>query len=322
MMYRTVAALAFGFVLAQATWVSPVSAGQTAAGKTTKTAAVKNAPKPAARTAAARPAVQAAASAGALDLGSSAFAIAHQDSGEILVERRGETVVPIASITKLMTAMVVLDAGQSLSEVLTITNADIDTLKGTGSRLPIGTRMTREQMLLLALMSSENRAASALARHYPGGEAAFINAMNVKARFIGLYDTRFHDSTGLNPRNVSSPRDLVRLVSAAAAYPLIREFSTADEGSVRVGGRTLQYRNSNSLVRSPEWEIGLSKTGFIREAGRCLVMQTWLNGEPVIIVLMNANDRSTRSTDAVRVKRWLESGGLQRLAMAGGQRDS
>jgi serine-type D-Ala-D-Ala endopeptidase (penicillin-binding protein 7) len=312
-MFRTIATALF--VALQSVCVLPALAATPAPGKPAKPGAAS----PLHNVSVARPA---AAQEVGLQLGSGAFAIAHQETGEILVERRGATVLPIASITKLMTAMVVLDAGQSLSETLTITQADIDTLKGTGSRLSIGTRLTREQMLLLALMSSENRAASALARHYPGGEAAFINAMNVKARLIGLYDTRFHDSTGLNPRNVSSPRDLVRLVSAAAAYPLIREFSTADEGSVRVGSRVLQYRNSNSLVRSPEWEIGLSKTGFIREAGRCLVMQTWLNGEPVIIVLMNANDRSTRSTDAVRVKQWLENGGLQRLALASARRGS
>ncbi|THF63205.1 peptidase S11 [Pseudothauera nasutitermitis] len=300
-MFRTVAAV-LGFALLQLP-----GAPQALAGQSIKTS-IRQAPLP-------------SATASDLRLGSSAFAIAHQETGEILVERRGEVVLPIASITKLMTAMVVLDAGQSLSETLTVTRADIDTLKGTGSRLPIGARMTREQMLLLALMSSENRAASALARHYPGGEKAFVAAMNVKARLIGLDATRFYDSTGLDPRNVSNPRDLVRMVSAASAYPLIREFSTSDDRQVRIGKSTLQYRNSNSLVRSPEWQIGLSKTGFIREAGRCLVMQTWLKGEPVIIVLMNANDRSTRSTDAVRVKQWLETGGLSRVALSAGRRD-
>ncbi|PTD96612.1 serine hydrolase [Pseudothauera lacus] len=250
-------------------------------------------------------------------LGSTAFAIAHQNSGELIIERGADRVLPIASITKLMTAMVVLDAGLGLSEGLTVTRADIDTLKGTGSRLPIGARLSREQMLLLALMSSENRAASALARHYPGGEVAFIRAMNVKARLIGLDDTRFFDSTGLDPRNVSSPRDLVRLVAAAAAYPLIREFSTADERDVRVGKGSLRYGNSNSLVRSPEWQIGLSKTGFIREAGRCLVMQAWMEGEPVIIVLMNADSRWVRNTDANKLREWLQGVGVQRIALAG-----
>ncbi|MBC9072271.1 D-alanyl-D-alanine endopeptidase [Thauera sp. CAU 1555] len=303
MMYRTFAAALLGIVFAQLGWVSQAAAGQegTKSGK----AAVRAEDR----------------GISGLELGSSAFAIAHQLTGEILAERRGASVAPIASITKLMTAMVVLDAALPLAETLTVTRADIDTLKGTGSRLPIGARLSREQMLLLALMSSENRAASALARHYPGGEAAFIKAMNVKARMIGLSDTQFYDSTGLSPRNVSSPRDLVRMVAAAAEYPLIREFTTSDERQVRVGRKMLQYRNSNSLVRNPEWNIGLSKTGFIREAGRCVVMQTQLQGEPVIIVLMNARSRWARDTDAKRLREWLQTAGLQRLALAGGRRE-
>ncbi len=303
MMYRTFAAALLGIVFAQLGWISQAAAGQEGAKS-------------------GKPAVRAEdRGISGLELGSSAFAIAHQLTGEILAERRGASVAPIASITKLMTAMVVLDAALPLAETLTVTRADIDTLKGTGSRLPIGARLSREQMLLLALMSSENRAASALARHYPGGEAAFIKAMNVKARMIGLSDTQFYDSTGLSPRNVSSPRDLVRMVAAAAEYPLIREFTTSDERQVRVGSKMLQYRNSNSLVRNPEWNIGLSKTGFIREAGRCVVMQTQLQGEPVIIVLMNARSRWARDTDAKRLREWLQTAGLQRLALAGGRRE-
>ncbi|THF57693.1 serine hydrolase [Pseudothauera rhizosphaerae] len=303
-MYRTIAAALFGLALAQAGLSAPAVAAQ-GTGKPSKTAA--------------KPADE--AHAGEPKLISSAFAIAHQLTGEIIAEHKGEEVLPIASITKLMTAMVVLDSGQGLSDALTISRADFDTLKGTGSRLPLGTRLSREQMLLLALMSSENRAASALARHYPGGEDAFVKAMNVKARMIGLNDTRFFDGTGLDPRNVSSPRDLVRMVAAAAEYPLIREFTTADERQVRVGRRLLQYRNSNSLVRKPGWDIGLSKTGFIREAGRCVVMQTWLQGEPVIIVLMNARSRWARDTDANRLREWLQSVGLHRLAHAGSQHE-
>lgn len=248
-------------------------------------------------------------------LGSPAFVVVSQKSGEVIVEQRSDAAVPIASITKLMTAMVVLDARQNLKEVLTVTNDDIDRLKGTSSRLAIGTRLTREEMLHLALMSSENRAASALARHYPGGSRAFIEAMNVKARMLGLWGTRFADSTGLDPRNVSTARDLVNLVQAASTYPLIREFSTADERYVRVGNGQLRYGNSNGLVRDPEWQVSLSKTGYIREAGRCLVMQTWVRGEPVIMVLMGSEGRYTRTADAKRVKRWLETaGGQQRLA--------
>ena len=249
-------------------------------------------------------------------LGSSAFYVINQRTGEVLLERNATEVLPIASITKLMTAMVVLDAGQSLSEPVVISEEDIDQLKGTGSRLALGTTLSREEMLQLALMSSENRAASSLARHYPGGEEAFVEAMNVKARLLGLWNTRFHDSTGLNPANVSSPRDLAKLVAASASYPLIREFSTAHERYVPVHGRMLRFGNTNSLVRSPEWTISVSKTGYISEAGRCLVMQTWLHQQPVVMVLMDSYGRYTRTADAKRVRKWLEQTAPQRLAAA------
>lgn len=263
-----------------------------------------------------------AADVAALALGSAAFVVAHQDTGETLVEHDASSRMPIASITKLMTAMVVLDAGQNLAEVLTVSAGDIDRLKGTGSRLGLGTRLTRDEMLNLALMSSENRAASALARHYPGGAKAFVRAMNIKARLLGLDDTHFADSTGLDPQNVSSPRDLVRLVSAASHYPLIRDYSTRAERHVRVGGGFMRFGNSNALVRDPEWQVGVSKTGYIREAGRCLVMQTWVHDEPVIIVLLNSQGRYTRTADAKRVKQWLEAGGAGRLAgLAASRRD-
>lgn len=239
-------------------------------------------------------------------LGSSAFFIVNPDSGEVLLERNAATAVPIASITKLMTAMVVLDARQSLSAPITISRADIDTLKRTGSRLGIGTVLSREEMLQLALMSSENRAASALARHYPGGRQAFIEAMNIKARLLGLWHTRFHDSTGLDPRNISSPHDLAKMVSAAASYPLIREFSTATERYVGVSGKLTRFGNTNGLVKNPDWSISVSKTGYISEAGRCLVMQTWLDQQPVVMVLMDSNGRYTRTADAMRVRQWLK----------------
>ncbi|WP_418647160.1 D-alanyl-D-alanine endopeptidase [Thauera butanivorans] len=293
------------------------------AGKTTRNARSKAVPTGKAQRVSVRMAPAAAATAAAaaaaaeevalaLDangfpqLGSSAFYIVNPANGEVLLERNAAVVVPIASITKLMTAMVVLDAGQSLSEPITITNADIDTLKGTGSRLAIGSTLTREEMLHLALMSSENRAASALARHYPGGERAFIEAMNVKARLLGLWNTRFHDSTGLNPANVSSPRDLAKMVSASASYPLIREFSTSAERYVDVRGRLTRFGNTNGLVKSPEWSISVSKTGYISEAGRCLVMQTWLHDQPVVMVLMDSSGLYTRTADAKRVRKWLE----------------
>ncbi|AVR87805.1 Murein-DD-endopeptidase [Thauera aromatica K172] len=283
----------------------------------TKSAAVRVAAKKTMIAAPAAAAVDPESAADALPaLGSSAFYVVNQNTGEVLLERNAGAVLPIASITKLMTAMVVLDGGQSLSERLTVTAEDIDHLKGTGSRLSLGTALTREEMLNLALMSSENRAASALARNYPGGEPAFIEAMNVKARLLGLWSTRFSDSTGLNPANVSSPRDLARLVSAASSYALIREFSTAPERYVDVRGHSMRFGNTNALVKSPEWAISVSKTGYISEAGRCLVMQTWLHQQPVVMVLMDSAGRYTRTADAKRVRKWLEHMLPQRLASA------
>jgi D-alanyl-D-alanine endopeptidase (penicillin-binding protein 7) len=247
---------------------------------------------------------------GSLAVQSSAFLVQDQTTGAVLLEKNSGSVQPIASITKLMTAMVTLDAKLGLDEVLTITDEDLDTLKGTRSRLRVGTHLTREEMLRLALMSSENRAASALARNYPGGRHAFISAMNQKAASIGLHDTRFEDSTGLTSANVSSPRDLARMVDAAHQYPLIREFSTTPSGEFDIAGRLQHFNNTNSLVKSPSWEIGLSKTGYISEAGKCLVMQAWMNDKPIIIVLLDSWGKMTRIGDANRIKRWVESAGL------------
>jgi D-alanyl-D-alanine endopeptidase (penicillin-binding protein 7) len=233
-----------------------------------------------------------------------------QITGSVLYEKNPAAVVPIASITKLMTAMVALDAQPSLTEVLTVADADVDTLKGTRSRLRVGTRLTREEMLNLALMSSENRAAAALSRHYPGGRDAFVAAMNAKAQEIGLTDTQFADPTGLTASNVSSARDLAKMVSAAYNYPLIREFSTMTERQVMVGRQPQMFHNTNSLVKNPTWDIGLSKTGYINEAGKCLVMHTWLNNKPTIIVLLDSWGKMTRIGDAMRIKRWVESASL------------
>lgn len=242
-------------------------------------------------------------------LKSAAVVVQDQSSGEVLFEKNSDAVLPIASITKLMTAMVLLDAQLALDETLTIGHEDVDTLKGTRSRLKVGAHLTREDMLLLALMASENRAASALSRHYPGGAAAFIEAMNSKAAAIGLKDTRFSDPTGLTAANVSSARDLTKLVAAASHYPLIRELSTTSERTLLVDGRPISFRNTNTLVRSPAsgWEIAVSKTGYIREAGKCLVMQAWLNNRPVVIVLLDSWGRLTRIGDANRIKRWIEN---------------
>jgi len=241
------------------------------------------------------------------DLRSSAVAVIDQSTGNVLYEKNASAVVPIASITKLMTAMVALDAQPSLTETLTIGEADVDTIKGTHSRLTVGTQLNREEMLRLALMSSENRAAASLSRHYPGGRDAFVAAMNQKARDLGLTETRFSDPTGLTPENVSSAHDLAKMVDAAHQYPLIREFSTSEEYQVAVRGRSQIFRNTNALVRNDGWNIGLSKTGYISEAGKCLVMQVWLNNKPTIIVLLDSWGKLTRIGDANRIKRWVES---------------
>ena len=238
-------------------------------------------------------------------------------TGAVLFEKNPATVVPIASITKLMTAMVALDAEPSLSETLTIDDDDVDTLKGTHSRLRVGTRLTREEVLNLALMASENRAAAALSRYYPGGREAFVAAMNRKAQELGMSDTQFADPTGLTASNVSSARDLVKMVAAANGYALIREFSTASERQVKLAGRPQMFRNTNSLVKSPAWEIGLSKTGYINEAGKCLVMHTWLNNKPTIIVLLDSWGKMTRIGDANRIKRWVESIALAQRQTSG-----
>ncbi|MGL5589407.1 MAG: D-alanyl-D-alanine endopeptidase [Aeromonas veronii] len=251
------------------------------------------------------------------NLSSAAFVVANHRTGEVISERNGNRVMPIASLTKLMTALVVLDANLRLNEMLTVTNADIDRIKGTGSRLAIGSRLSRAEMLHIALMSSENRAASALARHYPGGQRAFVEAMNAKARMLGMWNTRYADSTGLNPRNVSTAQDLAKLAAAAASYPLIRQYSTDEQSYVRTNKRQLHYLNSNRLIREGQWEFTLSKTGYIREAGRCLVLGTKVNREPVIMVLLNAETTNDRVADAKRIKTWLESSG--RISLAANQ---
>jgi D-alanyl-D-alanine endopeptidase (penicillin-binding protein 7) len=297
-----------------------------AAKKTVKAAKVVKSVQPAARKkvsvqkvsvqkVSARRAVSRVAAVSAVDsdgitpkLASSAVTIIDQTTGDVLYEKNAAQVAPIASITKLMTAMVALDAQPSLDEILTISEADYDTLKGTHSRLAAGTQLTREEMLRLALMSSENRAASALSRHYPGGRPAFIAAMNQKALEIGMSsDAHFSDPTGLTPENVASARDLAKMVDAAHQYPLIREFSTSEEYQVAVRGRAQTFRNTNALVRNEHWSIGLSKTGYISEAGKCLVMQAWFNNKPTIIVLLDSWGKLTRIGDAQRIKRWIES---------------
>lgn len=230
-------------------------------------------------------------------------------TGRTLFAKNVDHVVPIASITKLMTAMVVIDAGLPLTEHIVISEDDKDLIKGTRSRLRIGTELTRRELLHLALMASENRAAEALSRVFPGGTKAFVAAMNQKAIELGMWRTRFVDGTGLSSDNVSTAQDLTKMVAAAYHYPLIREFTTDSGMSVRVGkkGRTMTYNNSNRLVKNREWQIGLSKTGYISEAGRCLVMQAKIAGKPVIIVLLDSWGKLTRIGDANRIKRWMET---------------
>jgi D-alanyl-D-alanine endopeptidase (penicillin-binding protein 7) len=214
-----------------------------------------------------------------------------------------------------MTAMVVLDAGLALDEEVSVDVADLDTLKGTHSRLRIGMTFTRNELLKLALMASENRAASALARSYPGGTAAAVAAMNAKARELGMADTEFREPTGLNSDNVSTARDLAKMVMAARRYSLIQQYSTSASHSVEGwNGNELRFNNTNPLVKNASWDIGVSKTGFINEAGRCLVMEAKINRRPVIIVLLNSWGKNTRIGDANRIKKWMESANVRTVA--------
>lgn len=228
--------------------------------------------------------------------------------GETLYAKHPAQVAPIASITKLMTAMVVLDAQSPLEEPLEIDLADVDTRKHTRSRLPVGSRLGRGELLLLALMASENRAAIALARNYPGGTAACLEAMNRKANELGMLRTRFTDPAGLSGENVSSAEDLSRMVLAATEYPAIREATTTSFHAVTLaGGRVLEFRNSDGLVSNKTWNIGLSKTGYINEAGRCLVLQAEIAERQIVIVLLNSWGKYTRLGDANRIRKWMES---------------
>ncbi len=239
-------------------------------------------------------------------LKSQAALVVDQQSGEILLGKNMESTLPIASLTKLMTAIVTLDAELDPDEPVTITKADVDRLRGSQSRLRVGTTLTRDELLHLALMASENRAASAIASSYPGGKDACVLAMNLKSRLLGMSGTRFEDGTGLSGRNVSTAQDLAKLVQAAHAYPKIRDYTTSTSYQVKIGRRTMRFGNTNNLTRSSRWDIGLSKTGYIAEAGRCLVMQVTLAGRSIIIVLLDSWGKYTRVGDATRIRQWLE----------------
>jgi D-alanyl-D-alanine endopeptidase (penicillin-binding protein 7) len=229
------------------------------------------------------------------------------DTGEVVFHKNSEAVVPIASITKLMTAMVTIDRDLDMQQRVVLSREDVDLRKGTKSRLRPGTVLTRDELLMLALMASENRAAAALGRTYPEGMQAFVAAMNQKAAELGMTESRFVDPTGLSSGNVSSARDLAKLVYAAHGYEPIREYSTRDRATVSAFGRPVNFRNTNGLVRNSHWEIGLSKTGYISEAGRCLVMRVRLASKDLIVVLLDSWGKQSRIGDANRIRKWLET---------------
>ena len=250
----------------------------------------------------------AAAAVDDLTLHSNSVLVVDHDNGELVAFKNPDTVTPIASLTKLMTGLVVLDSGLPLDEMLDIGPEDVDTERHTHSRLAVGTRLRRDEMLLLALMSSENRAAKALGRHYPGGRSAFIAKMNEKAKQLGMVNTQFADTAGLSNGSRSTARDLQHLIKAAHELPLMRQYSTQPEGKVMVKGRELTFVNSNRLVRSTSdnWDIDLQKTGFTNEAGRCLVMHATVLGRRLMMVFLDSNGTMTRYADAARIRRQIE----------------
>src|SRR5512134_1388626 len=243
-----------------------------------------------------------------LDLRSSVALVMDQDTDEVLFSKNADAVLPIASITKLMTSMVVLDAEQPMDETIKVTKVALDTPRNNRSRLRVGAELSRGELMHLALMASENRAAYAIGAAYPGGMPALVEAMNRKARELGMNDSHFVEPTGLSADNRSSAHDLALLVKAAYQNPVLREYSTAADAAVSVGKRLVQFRNTNSLVRSPQWEIGLQKTGYISEAGRCVVMQAQLAGRKLIMVLLDSAGKYSRMADAERLRKWVNDG--------------
>ncbi len=242
-----------------------------------------------------------------LDLRSSVALVIDQDTREVLLRKNDSAVLPIASITKLMTGLLITEAQLPMDEPVTITQDDVDTEKNTRSRLKVGTTLSRGELMHLALMSSENRAAHALGRTYPGGLSAFVEAMNARAKLLGMHDTHYVEPTGLSSRNQSSAQDLARLVAFASSNPTLRELTTSPEHEVEVGNRTLQFRTTNRLVKNPAWDIGLQKTGYIAEAGQCLVMQARVAGRKLIMVFLDSAGKLSRIGDAERVRKWVET---------------
>ena len=253
-----------------------------------------------------------------LDLKSSVALVIDQDTREVLFSKNDHAVLPIASLTKLMTGVIISGARLSMDEMITVTQDDVDTEKHSRSRLSVGATLSRGELLHLALMSSENRAAHALGRTYPGGMATFVSLMNAKAKMLGMHDTRYAEPTGLSSRNQSSAQDLAALVNAAHGDPVLRELTTSPGYQVAVGNRTLQYNNTNRLVKNPDWDIGLQKTGYINEAGQCLVMQTKIAGRKLIMVFLDSAGKLSRLGDAERVRRWVETNPVtdQRLKLS------
>jgi D-alanyl-D-alanine endopeptidase (penicillin-binding protein 7) len=241
-----------------------------------------------------------------LDLKSSAALVIDQETSEVLFSKNDSAVLPIASLTKLMTGLLVSEAKLPMDEMITITQDDVDTEKHSSSRLRVGTMLTRGELLHLALMSSENRAAHALGRTYPGGLEAFVGLMNAKAKMLGMKDTRYVEPTGLSSNNQSSAHDLATLVNTAYEDPVLRDYTTSPGHQVAIGKRTLQFNNTNRLVRNPDWDIGLQKTGYISEAGQCLVMQAKIAGRKLIMVFLDSAGKLSRIADAERVRRWVE----------------
>jgi len=240
-----------------------------------------------------------------LDLKSSVALVIDQETDEVLFRKNDQAVLPIASLTKLMTGVVVNEAKLPDDEMITITQDDVDTEKGSRSRLVVGASLSRGELLHLALMSSENRAAHALGRTYPGGLQTFVGLMNAKAQQLGMKDTRYVEPTGLSSANQSSARDLATLVKTAYTHQIIRDLSTSPEHQVAIGKRQMQFRNTNMLVRNPTWDIGLQKTGYISEAGRCLVMQAQMAGRKLIMVFLDSTGKYSRIGDAERVRKWV-----------------
>jgi D-alanyl-D-alanine endopeptidase (penicillin-binding protein 7) len=249
-------------------------------------------------------------------LRSSSALVVDENTSSVLLSKQADAAIPIASITKLMTALVVLDAKQPLDEMIKLSREDREPGKGAHSRLPTGATLSRGDLIHLALMSSENRAAFTLGNHYPGGLSAGIDAMNAKAKALGMTHTHFADPTGLSSQNVASPEDLTKLVIAASQNPTIRDYSTDDRYSIRVGRHVLQFRNTDNLVANPSWNIVVQKTGYTVEAGRCLVMKAIIEDRPIVIVLLDSYGKYTRIADAKRIREWIHARANERVEHA------